>query len=547
MLNIKNLSIAFAPSHHAVVKNLSLSVAKSETLAIVGESGSGKSVTSLALLGLLAPNAIIQNGEINIEGKNVLAFENDDWLDFRGEQVSMIFQEPMTALNPSLKCGEQAMEPLLNHSDLKRAEVKKEILSLFEKVKLPEPERVFNAYPHQLSGGQRQRVMIAMAISCKPKLLIADEPTTALDVTVQKEILDLLQDLQKETGMSMLFISHDLGVVKHLAHKILVMFRGETMDYGPAKDVLENPTSAYTKGLLSCKPPLDAKPFRLPIVQDFLDDTVKHYNEKTPIDFSTKNELLSIKNVAKWFGGSSSFFKKSAGTQVLKDVTLNVFEGEVLGLVGESGCGKSTLGKCIVGLEKPEAGEIYYKGKDLLKLSKSQHHKLRKEVQIIFQDPFSSLNPKQKIGDILLEPMAVHKIESTKKACLDRVTSLLEKVGLTKESADKYPHEFSGGQRQRIGIARALALKPKLIICDESVSALDVSVQAQVLNLLNDLKDEFGFTYIFISHDLSVVHYMSDHLAVLNKGKIVEYGEATNVYQNPKEAYTKRLLNSVIE
>jgi peptide/nickel transport system ATP-binding protein len=547
MLNINNLSIAFSPSADAVVKNLSLSVKKGETLAIVGESGSGKSVTSLAMLGLLAPNAIIQNGGITVEGKNVLEFENEDWLKFRGQQVAMIFQEPMTALNPSLKCGEQAMEPLLNHSKLGRSEVKKEILSLFKKVKLPEPERAFDSYPHQLSGGQRQRVMIAMAISCKPKLLIADEPTTALDVTVQKEILDLLQDLQKDTGMSMIFISHDLGVVKHLAHKILVMFRGETMEYGPAKEVLENPSSAYTKGLLSCKPPLNAKPFRLPVVQDFLAGTVKTYDEKTPIDFSKKQQLLTIKNVAKWFGGSSSFFKKSARTQALKDVTLNVFEGEVLGLVGESGCGKSTLGKCIVGLENPEVGEIFYNGKDLLTLGKSERQKLRKEVQIIFQDPFSSLNPKQKVGDVILEPMTVHKIENNKKARLERVTWLLEKVGLTKESADKYPHEFSGGQRQRIGMARALALKPKLIICDESVSALDVSVQAQVLNLLNDLKDEFGFTYIFISHDLSVVHYMSDHLAVLNKGEIVEYGEATSVYQNPKQAYTKKLLNSVLE
>jgi peptide/nickel transport system ATP-binding protein len=547
MLNINNLSIAFSPSADAVVKNLSLSVKKGETLAIVGESGSGKSVTSLAMLGLLAPNAIIQNGGITVEGKNVLEFENEDWLKFRGQQVAMIFQEPMTALNPSLKCGEQAMEPLLNHSKLGRSEVKKEILSLFKKVKLPEPERAFDSYPHQLSGGQRQRVMIAMAISCKPKLLIADEPTTALDVTVQKEILDLLQDLQKDTGMSMIFISHDLGVVKHLAHKILVMFRGETMEYGPAKEVLENPSSAYTKGLLSCKPPLNAKPFRLPVVQDFLAGTVKTYDEKTPIDFSDKQQLLSIKNVAKWFGDSSSFFKKSARTQALKDVTLNVFEGEVLGLVGESGCGKSTLGKCIVGLENPEVGEIFYNGKDLLTLGKSERQKLRKEVQIIFQDPFSSLNPKQKVGDVILEPMTVHKIENNKKARLERVTWLLEKVGLTKESAGKYPHEFSGGQRQRIGIARALALKPKLIICDESVSALDVSVQAQVLNLLNDLKDEFGFTYIFISHDLSVVHYMSDHLAVLNKGEIVEYGEATSVYQNPKQAYTKKLLNSVLE
>ena len=305
MLNINNLSIAFSPSADAVVKNLSLSVKKGETLAIVGESGSGKSVTSLAMLGLLAPNAIIQNGGITVEGKNVLEFENEDWLKFRGQQVAMIFQEPMTALNPSLKCGEQAMEPLLNHSKLGRSEVKKEILSLFKKVKLPEPERAFDSYPHQLSGGQRQRVMIAMAISCKPKLLIADEPTTALDVTVQKEILDLLQDLQKDTGMSMIFISHDLGVVKHLAHKILVMFRGETMEYGPAKEVLENPSSAYTKGLLSCKPPLNAKPFRLPVVQDFLAGTVKTYDEKTPIDFSDKQQLLSIKNVAKWFGGSS--------------------------------------------------------------------------------------------------------------------------------------------------------------------------------------------------------------------------------------------------
>ncbi len=547
MLEIKNLSIAFKPATEPVVKNLSLSVKAGETLAIVGESGSGKSVTSLALLGLLAANADVQSGEVLVEGKNILAFTADDWLKFRGREIAMIFQEPMTALNPSLKCGFQCMEPLLRHLGKTQSEAKKEVLALFQKVKLPNPERMFSSYPHQLSGGQRQRVMIAMAISCKPKLLIADEPTTALDVTVQKDILELLQNLQTETGMSIIFISHDLGVVKHLAHKILVMYRGETMEYGSAADVLNHPKSEYTRGLLACKPPTDTKPERLPTVQQFMNGTTKNYPEKEPLIFSGKPVLLSIKNVDKWFGKAASLFKKSTQIQALNNVTFDVYQGEVLGLVGESGCGKSTLGKCIVGLEKPEKGEILYRGQDLITLSKKERQQLRKEIQIIFQDPFSSLNPKQKVGDAILEPMQVHGIGSNKKERLEKVAALLTKVGLHQSDAQKYPHEFSGGQRQRIGIARALALQPKLIICDESVSALDVSVQAQVLNLLNDLKDEFGFTYIFISHDLSVVHYMSDHLVVMNSGNIEEYGEATETYKNPKKDYTKKLIDSVLD
>jgi len=546
MVEIKNLSVAFKPATEAVVKNISFTVRPGETIAVVGESGSGKSVTSLALLGLLAPNADIQTGEILVEGENILAFTADEWLNFRGREAAMIFQEPMTALNPSLKCGFQCMEPIIRHLGRSVKEAKKEVLELFEKVKLPNPERMFSSFPHQLSGGQRQRVMIAMAISCKPKLLIADEPTTALDVTVQKDILELLQNLQKETGMSMIFISHDLGVVKHLAQNILVMYRGETMEYGSAADVLNSPTSDYTRGLLACKPPSNTKPERLPTVQEFMTGKVVDSIEKPPIDFKGKPVLLSIKNVDKWFGKAASLFKKSTQMQALNDVTFNVYQGEVLGLVGESGCGKSTLGKCIVGLEKPEEGEILYQGKDLLTLSSRERQALRKDIQIIFQDPFSSLNPKQKVGDAIFEPMQVHGIGKNKKERIEKVEALLTKVGLNESDAQKYPHEFSGGQRQRIGIARALALQPKLIICDESVSALDVSVQAQVLNLLNDLKDEFGFTYIFISHDLSVVHYMSDHLVVMNQGNIEEYGEAIETYKNPKKAYTKKLIDSVL-
>lgn len=547
MLQIKNLSIAFAPSTDAVVKNLSLSLEKGKTLAIVGESGSGKSVTSLALMGILAPNANILSGDINLSGEDILNFDKTEWRNLRGKQVSMIFQEPMTALNPAITCGAQCIEPLLEHLNLSKSEAKKEVLQLFEKVKLPDPKRAFNSYPHQLSGGQRQRVMIAMAISCKPKLLIADEPTTALDVTVQKEILDLLQNLQKETGMAMIFISHDLGVIQHLADDILVMYRGETMEFGAVDTVMNSPRSEYTKGLLACKPPSSKKPLRLPTVQQFLENTVVNYPEKEALNFSNEKEILEIKNVAKWFGNSGTWFNKPKTTHALKDISLKVFKGEVLGLVGESGCGKSTLGKCIVGLEKPQKGEIFYQGKDLLSLSNKEKHALRREIQIIFQDPFSSLNPKQRVLDILTEPMEVHKIEKDKKERNKKALWLLEKVGLTEEAQHKYPHEFSGGQRQRIGIARALALQPNLIICDESVSALDVSVQAQVLNLLNDLKDEFGFTYIFISHDLNVVHYMSDHLAVLNKGEIAEYGIASEIYKNPKDGYTKKLLDSILE
>ena len=551
MLEINNLQISFSSTAKPVVENLSISVRSKETLAIVGESGSGKSITSLAVMGLLPKSATV-TGSIRFNKKEILHGKEKDLRALRGKRIAMIFQEPMTALNPSLTCGAQCAEPLLLHLKLNKKEAKQEVLRLFEKVKIPDPKRAYNAYPHQLSGGQRQRVMIAMAISCKPDLLIADEPTTALDVTVQKEILLLLKTLQEETGMAMIFISHDLGVVKLLANKVVVMYRGKVMESGTADEVLSNPQSGYTKGLLACKPPMQALPHRLPTIQQFLKKeeiatTVKSKEQKIAEVFNLekKEPLLEVRNVDKWFG-KNTWFSKGNVTQALNNVSFKVYPSETLGLVGESGCGKSTLGKSIVGLLHPQKGEIIYKGKDLTQLSKKERQAFNKEIQVIFQDPFSSLNPRQRVGDCILEPMQVHGVGPSKKR-KSLVEELLVKVGLSVEDYKKYPHEFSGGQRQRIGIARALALRPQLIICDESVSALDVSVQAQVLNLLNDLKEEYQFTYIFISHDLSVVKYMSDHLVVMNAGKVEEQGQAEEIFAAPQKEYTKKLINAILK
>lgn len=551
MLEVKDLTISFDGAEQPAVKRLSFQIDRGKTLSIVGESGSGKSLTSLAVMGLLPSSAQV-DGKIFFEGDDVLQKEEKEIRSLRGKDIAMIFQEPMTALNPAVKCGKQCIEPLMLHLNLSKKQAKKEVLSLFDKVKIPDPKRAYDSYPHELSGGQRQRVMIAMAISCEPKLLIADEPTTALDVTVQKEILLLIQELQKETGMAVLFISHDLGVVRHISDEILVLFRGETMEKGRAEKVLLHPESKYTQGLLACRPPLDSIPKRLPTVQDYLNDAavqvdhVSAQEKQERIDVLSSNPpILEVKKVDKWFG-KKKLFGSSHLTHALNEVTFQVFEGETLGLVGESGCGKSTLGKSIVGLTKPEKGEILYHGRDILSLSSKERHQLKRDIQIIFQDPFSSLNPKQKVGDAIIEPMIVHQIGEAKKR-KSQVEEILQKVGLHAADAQKYPHQFSGGQRQRIGIARALVLQPKVIVCDESVSALDVSVQAQVLNLLNDLKEEFGFTYIFISHDLSVVKYMSDHLVVMNKGQIEEQGLSEDIFRHPSQAYTQKLLNAVIE
>ncbi|MBF0596898.1 ABC transporter ATP-binding protein [Faecalibacter rhinopitheci] len=556
IIEVKNLSVSFGEKQ--VLKNINFKVNKAETLGIVGESGSGKSLTSLVIMSLLSPNATIHAGSeilFNHHNKtiNLLSLSQEDIRKIRGNEIAMIFQEPMTSLNPSLRCGEQVEESILLHQKLSKKEAKEKVIRLFNKVKLPNPERIYKAYPHELSGGQKQRVMIAMAISCEPKLLIADEPTTALDVTVQKATLDLLKELQQEHQMSMIFISHDLGVIANVCEEVLVMFRGDVIEKGNVKSIFENPKENYTKGLIACRPRLEERYKRLPTVTDFLADANHQseiYTSEERNRFHQKiyqqTPILEVKNLKKYFFPSSLLGQsKEPSVKAVNDISFKVYPGETLGLVGESGSGKTTLSRTVLLLEKPSAGEIFFNGIDITQLKKDEIRKLRRDIQIIFQDPYSSLNPRHSVAQIIIEPMDVHKIGSNKKERLKIAENLLEKVGLSATDLNKYPHEFSGGQRQRIGIARALALQPKFIICDESVSALDVSVQAQVLNLLNDLKSEFGFTYIFISHDLAVVKYMSDQLLVMQHGEMMELDDADNVYANPSTSYTKELISSI--
>jgi len=469
----------------------------------------------------------------------------------RGNEIAMIFQEPMSSLNPSMTCGKQVEEVLLQHTNLSKNEVNAEVISLFEKVKLALPQRVFKAYPHEISGGQKQRVMIAMAIACKPKILIADEPTTALDVTVQKEIISLLKQLQKEEGMSILFISHDLSLVSEIADRILVMYQGKIVEQGIASKIFKHPEHNYTQALINSRPQLGERLKRLPTIKDFINKT----ENKTIITTEerkayhkaiySKPPLLEVVNLEKEYISKSGWFSKPETFKAVNQVSFKLFDGETLGLVGESGCGKSTLANTILQLDKATSGEIFYKGVDITKLPKHEFRALRKDIQIIFQDPYASLNPRMPIGKAIMEPMKVHEIGESDSDRKQKVIDTLKKVGLDESYFYRYPHEFSGGQRQRIGIARAISLQPKLIICDESVSALDISVQAQVLNLLNDLKENFGFTYIFISHDLAVVNYMSDQLIVMNKGEIEEMNDADVIYKNPEKAYTKKLIHAI--
>ncbi|MGV0920874.1 ABC transporter ATP-binding protein [Empedobacter falsenii] len=556
IIEVKNLSISFGDKQ--VLNNINFKVEQGDTLGIVGESGSGKSLTSLAIMGLLSPNATIYP-------ESEILFRQDDKMidllklspkeleEIRGNEIGMIFQEPMTSLNPSLRCGEQVEEAIRLHQNLSKEEGKNKVLHLFEQVKLPNPERIYKAYPHELSGGQKQRVMIAMAISCEPKLLIADEPTTALDVTVQKATLDLLKELQEKNNMSMLFISHDLGVIANVCEEVLVMFRGDVVEQGNVETIFNHPKENYTKGLIACRPRLDERAKRLPTVKDFLENPnfeTEIYTEEERKAFHEKiyanPPILEVKNLKKYFYPSTLFGNATIpNVKAVDDISFKVYPGETMGLVGESGSGKTTLSRTVLLLEKPTAGEIYYNGIDITKLKKEEIRKLRREIQIIFQDPYSSLNPRQTVAQIITEPMQVHKIGQNKSERLQTASSLLQKVGLSDQDLNKYPHEFSGGQRQRIGIARALALNPKFIICDESVSALDVSVQAQVLNLLNDLKTEFGFTYIFISHDLAVVKYMSDQLLVMQHGEMKELDDADKVYAHPTTNYTKELIEAI--
>ena len=551
MLQVKNLSIKFLSHENEieVVKKISFDLGVNKILGIVGESGSGKSVTSLAILGLLSKNAILE-GEIFFNEKNLVALSNKEFEKIRGKKIGMIFQEPMSSLNPTITCGKQVYEVLKQHTDLNKNEIFKEVIALFEKVKLPLPDRIFKAYPHQLSGGQKQRVMIAMAIACKPDLLIADEPTTALDVSVQKEIIALLKELQVENKMSVLFISHDLPLVSEIADNVIVIYEGAIIEQGKTKDIFRTPQKQYTKGLINSKPSLSKRFKKLPTVSDFIEKNTfpEIYYTLERNQFHQKlydaKPLLEIVNLKKYFE-SRKGFSKNTTIKAVDDVSFKLYEGETLGLVGESGCGKTTLGRSILHLEEITSGKIFYKGKDITVLSKPELVNLRKEIQIIFQDPFSSLNPRISIGNAIIEPMTVHKILPSYTDRKLYVLDLLKKVGLEEDHFNRYPHEFSGGQRQRIGIARAIALNPKIIICDESVSALDVSVQAQVLNLLNELKKVFNFSYIFISHDLSVVKFMSDQLIVMNQGKIEEINDSDEIYSAPKSSYTKNLIASI--
>ncbi|MDN3723222.1 ABC transporter ATP-binding protein [Aequorivita sp. SDUM287046] len=553
LLAIKNLTISFGKkdTFSPVVHDISFDVFENEILGIVGESGSGKSVTSLAILGLLPKKETKLNGQINYGERNLLYTDEKSFRNIRGKEIAMIFQEPMSALNPSLKCGFQVSEILRHHFNMNTSEAKRETIALFEKVKLPRPKDIFNSYPHQISGGQMQRVMIAMAIACKPKLLIADEPTTALDVTVQKEIISLLKSLQQETKMAMLFISHDLSLVSEIADRVVVMYKGNIVENATTIDIFKNPKAEYTKALLASRPALDVRLKKLPTIASIADKSfVPHEMKLTERakrhkQIYTKNPILEVQNLEKYYFSNVGIFGKRKIVKAVDNVSFSVFEGETLGLVGESGCGKSTLGRTILQLEKATSGNIKYRGKELSKLSPSEIRNLRKEIQIIFQDPYSSLNPRLMIGQALMEPMQVHKLGKTSRERKDKVLHLIEKVGLDESYFYRYPHELSGGQRQRVGIARTIAMEPKLVICDESVSALDISVQAQVLNLLNELKNDFGFTYIFISHDLAVVKYMSDQLLVMNSGRIEELGDADEIYANPQTEYSKKLIDAI--
>ena len=554
LLSVKNLSLGFKSrdTTNAVLHDISFDVLANEIVGIVGESGSGKSVTNLAVLGLLPQKSVdISSGEILFEGADLLNYSTQELQEIRGNAISMIFQEPMSSLNPSMRCGKQVTEILQRHKKLSAQEAKTETLKLFEQVKLPRPASVFKAYPHKISGGQKQRVMIAMAIACKPKLLIADEPTTALDVTVQKEIILLLKELQKETGMSILFISHDLSLVSEIADRVIVMYKGKIVERGTAASIFKNPQEEYTKALIYARPSTKERLERLPTVADFLNQkpmapavseavrTAKHQK------LYSKTPLLEIKNARKEYYSNVSFFGKKETIKAVNDVSFKIYEGETLGLVGESGCGKSTLGNLILHLDQVTSGHIFYQGTDLTRLKTRDLRKLRRDIQIIFQDPYSSLNPRLTVGQAITEAMEVHKLYASKKERKAEALKLLEQVGLLPEHYDRYPHEFSGGQRQRIGIARTIAVKPKFIVCDESVSALDISVQAQVLNLLNTLKEEYNFTYLFISHDLAVVKYISDRLLVMRNGQFEETGEADAVYAAPQSDYTQALINAI--
>ena len=550
MLKIENLKIEFGKSKPKIiaVENINLSLSKGKSLGVVGESGSGKSITALAIMGLLPPNANITQGTIEFEGVDLLSLSNYERRKFRGQKISMIFQEPMTSLNPVMRCGKQVQETIILNQKINKKEAKKLTVDLFEKVNLPRPKGIFNSYPHELSGGQRQRIMIAMAIANNPDILIADEPTTALDVTIQKEIISLLKDLIDEYDMGLIFISHDLGVIKEVADDVIVMYEGRVVEKGNVKKLFSSPNHPYTKGLLACRPSINTNFKRLPEIEGFIngENNLEKIKKKIHKPIEHSKSSLDVVDLTKSYVSKRGFMgNKRDIVKAVDDISFKVYPGETLGLVGESGCGKTTLSRSILRLIEPNNGSIFFNEKNLMKLNKGELKEQRKHINIIFQDPYSSLNPRICIGEAIKEPMVVHKLYGNNQIRKNRVLELLEKVGLHAEHYNRFPHEFSGGQRQRIVIARTLALNPKFIICDEAVSALDVSIQAKVLNLLNDLKEEFGLTYIFISHDLNVVRYMSDRLIVMKDGKIVEVGNADQIYNNPSSDYTKRLIDAV--
>ncbi len=558
LLSVKDLVVEFQTGDGIVraVNNVSFDIPIGKTIGIVGESGSGKSVTSLAVMGLLQkPAAVVPQGEILFNGVDLLKCSESKMRELRGNQISMIFQEPMTSLNPVFKVGEQIAEALRIHKNLSKKEAWEKAVHLMNQVGIPNPAISAHKFPHEMSGGQKQRVMIAMAISCEPKLLIADEPTTALDVTIQKQVLELLFKLQQEYHMSMMFITHDLGVIGDIADDVVVMYRSNVVEKNNAQNIFKSAMHPYTKGLLACRPKLGANPRRLLTVSDFMTeegkekvipvDRVQVFDKETVAD-KTDHVLLEVKNLVTQFpikgglfGGTVDQFK------AVNDVSFKIKKGKTFGLVGESGCGKTTLGRSILRLVEPAAGSIIYDGKDITHFKHEELRQLRKKMQIIFQDPYSSLNPRMTISDILMEPLVIHNEGGTKAQRFDMARALIEKVGLNSNQMNRYPHEFSGGQRQRICIARALMLRPEFVVCDESVSALDVSIQAQVLNLLLDLQEEFGLTYIFISHDLSVVNFIADEVGVMYAGKIIEMDKASNIYKNAKQDYTRALLSAI--
>ncbi|OWK70710.1 ABC transporter ATP-binding protein [Pedobacter sp. AJM] len=564
MLNVENLTIDFynrdEKTWFKAVKTINFNVKKGTVLGIVGESGSGKSVTSFSIMRLHDERTAHISGKIDFEDISLLHLSSNEIRQIRGNQISMIFQEPMTSLNPVFTCGEQVAEAIILHQKVNKLTAKERTIKLFNEVQLPRPEKIFDSYPHQISGGQKQRVMIAMALSCNPKLLIADEPTTALDVTVQKTILQLLLKLKEERDMAMIFISHDLGVVNEIADEVAVMYKGEIVEQGPAKTIFEHPQHPYTKGLLACRPSPALQLKKLPVVADFLTGKTADLNTHLQVSNQLTDEeiasrrallyasqpLLEVKELSTWYPIYNGLFGKVTDyVKAVDKISFQVFPGETLGLVGESGCGKTTLGRTILRLIQPTSGSISFNGLDITNISKSELRKLRKDIQIIFQDPYASLNPKLSIGQSIMEPLQVHQLYRNDTERKQKVMDLLAKVGLKPEHFNRYPHEFSGGQRQRVVIARALALEPKFIVCDESVSALDVSVQAQVLNLIRDLQHEFGLTYIFISHDLAVVKHISDRILVMNKGKIEEEGFPEQIFHAPKAVYTRKLIEAI--